>query len=199
MRICQDHSGHSVGRDCGAESSKGPIQPSRLDDGGRCRGTAVGEGQLAVGCVQTQGRGQSQRPPRASRMQPPHVTGRGGAAVGRRDGGPCAGAPGGDAAERFVTGFGGPGGGARLDIRFTMDCKALGLREGTWDRGHQGESPGAPVWRGQERRGKAPRTGSGEAGVGREGPRAPPWKPGGKAPQEGGRRQSTQRRADRTN
>ena len=85
----------------------------------------------------------------------------------------------------LVTGFRGPGGGPRLDIWFTMDCKALGLREGTWDRGHQGESPGAPMWRGQERRGKAPRTGSGEAGVGR-GPGRPHGSQVGKPPKKEG-------------
>lgn len=66
----------------------------------------------------------------------------------------------------LVTGFRGPGGGARLDIWFTMDCKALGLREGTWDRGHQGESLGGLTRRGQEGRGKAPRQSLGKQGWG---------------------------------
>ena len=178
------------------ESSKGPTSSSHpgRTTAGNTGGPWLGRGSWQVGCVQTWGKGQSQLPRRAGRVQPLHVTGMGGAAVGRRDGAP-GGVSGSEACvleppgkmllRRLVTGFRGPGGGARLDTQFTMDCEALGLREGTWDRGPQGESLGAPTRRGQEGRGKAPRTESAEAGV-RRGAGQPPGSRVGKPPKEEG-------------
>lgn len=187
------------------ESSKGLIQLSRPDDSGRSRGTVGSRGAAGRSPVSRHGgRRQSWHPPRAGRMQPPHAMGRGGAAVGRRDGGPggLSGSearvpepPGEMLLRGLVTGFRGPGGGARLDTRFTMDCTALGLREATVGCGAR--EPGSP---------DAERTGGEGQGAqtrvrgsrGGERHRAPQWKPSGKAPQGGGGRQSTQRRADGT-
>lgn len=197
MRICQDASGGSVGRDYGAKrEQQGPDvqQPSRPDDGGQHRGTMVGEGQLAGRLCPDLGKRTEPTSTQGWQSAAPACDRNGRSSSGEERWGPggLSGSearvlepPGKMLLRRLVTGFRGPGGGARLDTRFTMDCEALGLREGTWDRGPQGESLGALMRRGQEGRGKAPRTESAEARV-RRGAGHPPGSRVGKPPEEEG-------------
>ena len=157
-------------------------------------GPLWGRGSWQVGCVQTRGRGQSRRPPRAGRMQPPHVTGRGGAAVGRRDGGPggpvwfrspCAGAPEGDAAERVGYRLQGSRRGSQAGHMVHDGLQGPGPERGYLGQRAPGREPRRPdaVRTGGERQGT--QTESGEAGLGRSAGRTPGSQVGKPSKEEG--------------